>query len=538
MKKTIILIYIFSFNLIEIKSLNDSTQLEFILTRLSDSSFFNSRFDSIEKVKTYFKSLNDMIFERHYKDGSYIIQFDSLITSIVDIWHWDGISDKTEYQPGKLHMNYLILKLSQNYKYLEGRNLFDSIINNKEGFLVADRIQEMDFNYLDSCIRSFTDCDKLEFIMRRNFNHRFQLIHKNINKVRSCYDIYSIYLSIILHSTTLPKDSLFQIETEFLENTNIYNQGQKDSLFTFINGTWQDPFILGLRSRDTRYDDSMRVVYEIRRAEKRRIHDSIEYSKAFPSWENMNEAQRKETLVAADTTLWEPENKIYMYRGSLEDDGMRFDTFSNAELIQFIDTLSFSSIYPYDTSCRSVFCVNTAQVHLHKVCQILGDRRAYGSFTPDSAQQAVVDRFIDTLFEFGKLDTPQLISIIKRSEAQHLMIRLGRLGFPTFMGLLTDPPFLNWDRICHPVEIYRQITEEEILQLVTKADAYLAQGDTIRAEDIATDLYRFFSKEVYVKPEQRRPRRPVAPTRERQRWADEYIWPLLLRMNHWYTRMK
>jgi hypothetical protein len=106
------------------------------------------------------------------------------------------------------------------------------------------------------------------------------------------------------------------------------------------------------------------------------------------------------------------------------------------------------------------------------------------------------------------------------------------------MGLLTDPPFLNWDRICHPVEIFRQITEEEILQLVTKADAYLAQGDTIIAEDIATDLYRFFSKEVYVKPEQRRPRRPIAPTRERQRWHDEYIWPLLLRMNHWYTRMK
>ncbi len=255
-------------------------------------------------------------------------------------------------------------------------------------------------------------------------------------------------------------------------------------------------------------------------------------------FDSLNAEEKRDYLVAADTTLWEPENKIYMYRGSLEDDGMRFDTFSNAELIQFIDTLSFSSIYPYDTSCRSVFCVNTAQIHLHKVCQILGDRRAYGAFSPDSMQQAVVDRFIDTLMEFGRIDTPKMISIQKRGECRELMIRLGRLGVPKFISQLTDPPYMRWTWINVPEEIFRQITEDEIIHMVARADSFLNQGDTARASSIATDMYIFVSQEVYVKPEQRRPRRPVAPTRERQRWADEYIWPLLLRMNHWYTRME
>jgi hypothetical protein len=99
-------------------------------------------------------------------------------------------------------------------------------------------------------------------------------------------------------------------------------------------------------------------------------------------------------------------------------------------------------------------------------------------------------------------------------------------------------PHDKWSWIIRPSDIFRQITQKDLLQFIAKADQLLTLGDSTSANEIGTYLYRFISTEVYVEPEKRELRRPVAPTRERQRWHDEYIWPLLLRMDHWYTRMK
>jgi len=235
----------------------------------------------------------------------------------------------------------------------------------------------------------------------------------------------------------------------------------------------------------------------------------------------------------SDTSLVEylEQSQPYSY-----DDGKRFDIFSNAELIHFLDTMSFSVTYPPDTPYVYGFRANAQQLHLHKVCQILGDRKAYGSLEPDSLQQSILDRFIDTLMVYGNMQEDLKISIPKNREAGKLATRLGRLAIPRFMEYLIYAPHDKWSWIIRPSEIFRQITESDLTLFISKADQLFSVGDTLAANDIGTYLYINLSKEVYVDPDQRRPRRPVAPTEERQRWADEHIWPLLLRMNHWYTR--
>lgn len=453
---------------------------------------------------------------------------------------------------------------------MDSFNLFKAYVKDQSVSLWKNFIRDFNMNQLNSYI-SYLDSIELRFFLN---DYRQPDLSKPLNTI-SLWQEYknTILLDSNIHIRFIyalsqtdppgPGDSVIQLEVErfnslnpkpwdinrdidYIQKTRIQPLYQPDTYFPVVDSSEVERKKI-IQNNAYLVDSLIQLGYEGGAAPE--VMDILEQ---FKSDENMQFAananikviifdslsaeEKKEYLVAADTTLWEPENKLYMYRGSSTDDGMRFDTFTNTELIQLLDTLSFFATYPGDTNKVYGFKHNTTQVHLHKVCQILGDRCAYGAFIPDSTEQDVVARFIDTLMEFGRLDTPQLISINKRSEAQHLMIRLGRLGFPYFVGLITDPPHPNWDRICNPEEIFRQITEEEIIQLVFKADAYLAQGDTTRAEDIGTDMYRFFSKEVYVEPIFRRPHRPVALTKDRQRWADEYIWPLLVRMNHWYTR--
>jgi hypothetical protein len=265
--------------------------------------------------------------------------------------------------------------------------------------------------------------------------------------------------------------------------------------------------------------------------------DSIQHE--LDMWERPGPLTAEDSIrmyIKSDTTFVEYiTGQISIYP---QDDGRRFDTFSNEQLILFLDTLSFSLIYPPDTPYVYGYRANTAQVHLHKVCQILGDRRAYGSFTPDSAQQAVVNRFMDTLIAYGNMQEDLKSAIPKNREAGNLALRLGRLAIPRFLHYTQNTPHDKWTWIIRPRDIFKQITESDLLLFISKADELLSSGDTTSAKTIGSYLYNNISTEVYIDPEQRRPRRPVAPTRERQRWADEYIWPLLLRMNHWYTRMK
>ena len=265
--------------------------------------------------------------------------------------------------------------------------------------------------------------------------------------------------------------------------------------------------------------------------------DSIQHE--LDMWERPGPLTAEDSIrmyIKSDTTFVEYiTGQISIYP---QDDGRRFDTFSNEQLILFLDTLSFSLIYPPDTPYVYGYRSNTAQIHLHKVCQILGDRRAYGSFTPDSAQQAVVNRFMDTLIAYGNMQEDLKSAIPKNREAGNLALRLGRLAIPRFLHYTQNTPHDKWTWIIRPRDIFKQITESDLLLFISKADELLSSGDTTSAKTIGSYLYNNISTEVYIDPEQRRPRRPVAPTRERQRWADEYIWPLLLRMNHWYTRMK
>jgi hypothetical protein len=145
---------------------------------------------------------------------------------------------------------------------------------------------------------------------------------------------------------------------------------------------------------------------------------------------------------------------------------------------------------------------------------------------------------MDTLIAYGNMQEDLKSAIPKNREAGNLALRLGRLAIPRFLHYTQNTPHDKWTWIIRPRDIFKQITESDMLLFISKANELLSSGDTTSAKTIGSYLYNNISTEVYIDPEQRRPRRPVAPTRERQRWADEYIWPLLLRMNHWYTRMK
>ena len=159
--------------------------------------------------------------------------------------------------------------------------------------------------------------------------------------IRNCNDAYEFLLRRLVLFPSQNKDSLLNSELIYIQSNYMDTSQIRLKLESIINKTYIDSFTLLLNSsrKGHYYYDSINNLNNLEKIRQQEISDSIWDNINYPTFENMNDEEKREYLADQDTTLWKD---IYeFWTPDPLDDGMRFDTFSNAELVTFLDTFSY-----------------------------------------------------------------------------------------------------------------------------------------------------------------------------------------------------
>jgi hypothetical protein len=227
---------------------------------------------------------------------------------------------------------------------------------------------------------------------------------------------------------------------------------------------------------DKDYAEQRFKLDEIQRKEMEEREKSIEID-----FNTLSDEDKLYYMVYSDTTLWE--NGYPTINNG--DDAMRFDTFSNAYLINLIRNSNYSEVYDSLRSSED-FNINKNVVHLRKIFQILGDRNTFGSYTPSPQDTGILYAWVDKYYD-AVLHSSYLAM---QDEAVDQILRLWRLVYPRWVGWLKNENLM--ERALIKQRIIYMLNEELILDLIARGDAVYTPESPKEAHILADPLLDVF----------------------------------------------
>jgi hypothetical protein len=406
------------------------------------------------------------------------------------------------------------------YSNIYGVERADSIVSNGCIDLYWDVFRLVNYEYLDSTFNKLNDCEKERYFLNSlsyaDFFKFVLLVSNYIEKVRICDKNYLLVLNR-LKEIKDPNSQLL-----FINESNYFNTHLDTSNFVkkyIYHRIFRDePTEYELKKKelnDKDYAEQRFKLDEIQRKEMEEREKSIEID-----FNTLSDEDKLYYMVYSDTTLWE--NGYPTINNG--DDAMRFDTFSNAYLINLIRNSNYSEVYDSLRSSED-FNINKNVIHLRKIFQLLGDRNTFGSYTPSPQDTGIlyvwVDKYYDAVLHSSYL--------AMQDEAADQILRLWRLVYPRWVGWLKNENLM--ERALIKQRIIYMLNEELILDLIARGDAVYTPESPKEAHILADPLLDVFYG-VVIPEHLKSTRRPSWSAVDAQRWVDDYIVPALKRWKY------
>lgn len=230
----------------------------------------------------------------------------------------------------------------------------------------------------------------------------------------------------------------------------------------------------------------------------------------------------------ADTTLNSNTGK---HNGYFGDDGRRFDTLNNQELIDLLSMYNYPLIA--DTLVTEADLNSTAQIiHLRKITQLIGDRIIAGTLVLDTSQTQEVNRLLLFCEQILALDTNRAWT----EECFSLVFRIWWPFKPMLRSWLTSS---NEKLASYSMNyLHKMIDETMARELVQLSGEAFDQGNRPLAERYMAPLQTIDSQRAPTDNNRMPPRRFVNRTfDESTRWCEEFILPGMVKLG-WRVEVK
>jgi len=223
----------------------------------------------------------------------------------------------------------------------------------------------------------------------------------------------------------------------------------------------------------------------------------------------------------ADTTLNSTTGK---HNGYFGDDGRRFDTLNNQELIDLLSMYNYQLIA--DTLVTEADLNSTAQIiHLRKITQLIGDRIITGTLVLDTSQAKEINRLLSFCEQVLAMDTSRAWT----EECFSLVFRVWWPFKPMLRSWLTS----SNEKLAYYSKYYlhKLINETMARELVQLSGEAIDQGNSSLAERYMAPLQSIDSQWALKDNNRMPPRRFVNRTfDESTRWWEEFILPGMVRI--------
>ncbi|HRG32626.1 MAG: hypothetical protein JNK69_08090 [Saprospiraceae bacterium] len=406
------------------------------------------------------------------------------------------------------------------YSNIYGIERVDSIVSNECIDLYWDVFRFVNYEYLDSTFNKLNDCEKEKYFLHSlsfaDFNKFLTLISNNISKIRICDKNYLLVFNRLKENRD-PNSQLLLINESNYFNTHL-DTSNFVKKYIYHRVIRDEPTEDELRRKEL--DDKDYAEQRIKLDEIDRKAMEEREKPIVIDFNTLSDQDKLYYMVYSDTTLWE--NGYPTINNG--DDAMRFDTFSNAYLINLIRNYNYSEVYDSLRSSED-FSRNTSVVHLRKIFQILGDRNTFGSYTPSSQDTGILYAWVDKYYdEVLHSNYPAM-----QDEAADQILRLWRLVYPRWVGWLKNENLM--ERALIKQRIIYMLNEELILDLIARGDAVYNPESPKEAHILANPLLDVFYG-VVIPEHLKSARRPSWSAMDAQHWVDDYIVPALKRWKY------
>jgi hypothetical protein len=407
------------------------------------------------------------------------------------------------YADSSNHTRYQIALLEQNRRWLSwlsNRLSLDSVCN----YYGNLNDTEACFNFITALIynRECTDIKDIYSCLTSKIRTQKYLYSFFVKKVENCYSTIS--------------DSLFLIEKTYFDTIKNLN----DEVDKII---WEGLFLKTYKTRDSirRAQDSIRnlefsdSLFHLQYELAEPIEDSVYKSR-------LDSIELNLYLAMQDTTLG--------YQGivTLGDDGTNFNSFSNSQLIDFLENLNIDTIYNQHGGSILELNSSTDVIYLRKILQIVGDRILNNTYSPIGPDSSFLSSIIETYVGII-CDTPnvylmheckyQLLRLwpLLKSHVYQLMIDTNKCK--KHLGLEIIVPLLDETMVNYFVAQINSMTDPSV-ELESKLVYFEALSILLNIKDINPDTIP--------------PRRPARSYEQAQPWIDNTILPVFIQYGYRY----
>jgi len=466
MKKLLLLTFILNF--ISWKSLSQN------LDKLEYVKLLQSVNPIIEGYYTY----NDSIYKEFEKTTLLAIfkggeKIDTLVNFINNENELSG--DPTPYYNS--HFRYLNnnYKLAKKFQNVPDSSLMDSVLYNEPVLLYSfkDKIDSVYFynNFYSSILPiakfllfkyysskgiSVSAVTKLLASTRQDFEqYRNLLSYYDGNDIEEIYKVEADYFDrnphFLLDSSYLIfyKHELLGVPTQWEIEMNLEWEARR----RILDSLWQ--IRRDIEYKEFLYKDSLRYVHYL---------------------DTLSGQAKLEYLIWHDTTLVHTDGR--MRTVAIADDGYRFDTLSNEDLINRFQILNFDSLMELKIKSTYEINSNVQIVYMHKITQILGDRFLKHTLDPnDPKLKLALDRFDGFVVKLYK--TKNFEQIYLQSQIKQCYLRLWLLIEPYMLARLDSCKSIN---VLDFGVWHYMMDESRVKYLHDKAAEAIMQGDLVKAK--------------------------------------------------------
>jgi hypothetical protein len=502
------------------QSVLDSVRSSYAL--LFRDTIYSNYQSNIYLIDSTLNVLNKLIINSKYTTNNQLkIALDSvaILIPLYDSLSNPNINYK-KITPSITEINYSLFRMSLPFSDLDLELRAKAIFRDRTFMLYKDAAHYINNNFIISTYDSLKNCEeKMEFIIElaRHWSPFFMLlVGYDLPNLRNCeYGYYFIMNELKGHKSETAQ-RLFNAESEYLiNNLDTSNSVHLEVFRHIIKGEPTEDELRRKELSDKDYAEQRFKLDEIQRKEMEEREKSIEID-----FNTLSDEDKLYYMVYSDTTLWE--NGYPTINNG--DDAMRFDTFSNAYLINLIRNSNYSEVYDSLRSSED-FNINKNVIHLRKIFQILGDRNTFGSYTPSPQDTGILYTWVDKYYDAVLHSSyPSM-----QDEAADQILRLWRLVYPRWVGWLKNENLM--ERALIKQRIIYMLNEELILDLIARVDAVYTPESPKEAHILADPLLDVFYG-VVIPEHLKSTRRPSWSAVDAQRWVDDYIVPALKRWKY------
>ncbi|MBK8735502.1 MAG: hypothetical protein IPL98_06220 [Saprospiraceae bacterium] len=386
----------------------------------------------------------------------------------------------TDYYGDIRYRGFEDIGLSEKYCGLSGVILLDSLYND-ESDLILYVNDQIDSTYLMNKVLNEKDLEKIDFIVNNYYNNGFespdptQILHLFTSHLETYSRLFSLLREKRSSYTTTDTTLKVSEKKYFEENMNL---NDSDVMYVYKHIILDMP-----TAEETLYWEEQRKEYLefeqlhlIMLDSLKKIHlyeDSLRYVHYL---DTLSGQAKLEYLIWHDSTLVHMDGR--MRTVAIADDGYRFDTLSNEDLINRFQMLNFDSLM--ELKIKSTFEINSNVqiVYMHKITQILGDRFLNHSLDPnDPKLKQALDRFDE--FVVKLFDSEGFVQLSLQSEITVCYERL---------WLLIEPYMLARIDSCKSILVldanvwHYMMDETRVKYLHDKAQEAIIKGDLKKAK--------------------------------------------------------